>query len=229
MRWEWVRSRWVAITIGLLAGAAVGAAVYQGSRLNGQSLFILCGTTAGGVAAIVIRGYARNVQLNEVVISVPQFSQLRFAVTRDNKVVAWRLFVETATRVSTQSLDGGGGLVREAMNSLYALFTVTREVLAQVQPSQRAGSKPTVEYLAIAMLNKEIRPFLSRWHPRLLAWEQGNASRPESDWPEATACRADLAAMQQRLIRYALGFGELAGVPHVGQLMSGELGNAFPK
>jgi high-affinity Fe2+/Pb2+ permease len=45
---------WAAVIIGLLVGAVVGFAVYQGSRLEGQSLFVLCGTTAGGVAAVVI-------------------------------------------------------------------------------------------------------------------------------------------------------------------------------
>jgi hypothetical protein len=175
---------WTAVIVGLLVGAVVGFAIYQGSRLEGQSLFVLCGTTAGGVAAVVIYGYARSIRLTEITLSIPQFSNVKFAVTRDNKAVAWRLFVETVTRVSLQPLDRSSGIVREAMNSLYALFGTTRQTLAEAQPSTRTGQAPTVEHLAIAMLNKELRPFLSTWHPRLQAWEKEHPGESETAWPD---------------------------------------------
>jgi hypothetical protein len=158
-RWDWVRSRLAAILIGLLVGAATGLAVFQGSQLTGPSLFVLCGTVAGGVAAVVIHGYARTIRLTEITLEVPHLSELRFAVTRDNQQVAWRLFVETVTRVSMQRLDEEAGLIREAMNSLHTLFTTAREVLTEARPSQRTGRNPTVEHLAVAMPNNEIRPF----------------------------------------------------------------------
>jgi hypothetical protein len=218
MRREWFRSRWAAIILGLVVGAAAGLAVYQGSRLSGQGLFVLCGTTAGAVAAVVVRGYAGTVRLTGISVSIPQFSELRFAVTRDNKQVAWRLFVEAVTRVSVQPL-GDGGLLREAMTSLYNLFATTREVVIQTEPSRRASGKPTVEHLAIAMLNNEIRPFLSRWHPRLGDWEAAHPGAPETEWVDAAECRSDLAAVQQRLLRYARGFGELAGLTDVEKMM----------
>lgn len=223
----WLRSRSASIAIGLVVGAAAGLAVYQGSMLTGQGLFILCGTTAGGIAAVVIHGYTRAFQLAEVTVSVPQFSQLRFAVTEDNRHVAWRLFVETVTRVSVQPLDHGEGLIREVMDSLFAIFTRTREILAQARPSRRTGDRLTVEHLAIAMLNNELRPFLSRWHPRLRVWESGNPGSEESGWPDNRDCRADLAAMQRRLIRYAVGFGELARVANIDDVMHGNMGAGF--
>ncbi|WP_431918798.1 hypothetical protein [Micromonospora wenchangensis] len=208
----WLRSRWTALLIGLAAGAAVGLAVYQGSQLQGRGLYVLCGTTAGAVAAVVVHGYGRSVRLTEITVTIPQFSQATFAVTNDNRAVAWRLFVETATRVSQQPLDNDTGLVREAMNSLYSLFATVRQTIVDASPSTRTGDRPTVEHLAISMLNKEIRPFLSTWHPRLKAWEQEHPERPESDWPGDVACRADLEAMRQRLGRYVTGFAELSGV-----------------
>jgi len=211
------------VAVGLLVGAAAGLAVYQGSRLSGRSLFVLCGTTAGGVAAVVIHGYTRTIRLTEITLSIPQLTDLRFAVTKDNKAVAWRLFVETVTRVSLQPMDAASGLIREALNSLYALFTITREVLTQTQPSRGTGGNPTVEHLAIAMLNNELRPFLSTWHPRMRAWEQQNPGIPDSRWPDGGTCRRDLASMQQRLVRYAAAFGELAGVANGQEVMKGTL------
>ncbi|WFE99619.1 hypothetical protein [Micromonospora sp. WMMD964] len=221
MLMRWRGSRWFHIALGLVAGAAVGLAVYLASRLTGPALFALCGTTAGGVAAVVASAYSRFFQLAEVTVSVPQFSELRFAVTRDNKQTAWRLFVEAVTRVSGQPLATGTGLVREALTSLYQLFAITREVLSQAAPTIRTNGRPTVEHLGIAMLNNELRPFLATWHPRLRAWEQANPDEPESAWPDDAQCRAELAAMQLRLLRYVEGLGELAQVPNVEDVMGG--------
>src|SRR4051794_15550072 len=100
----WVYRRWVVVITGLAVGAAAGLAVYQGSQLEGQSLYILCGTAAGGVAATISYGFGRSVRLAEITLSVPQFSSMKFAVTKSNRVVAWKLFVEATTRVTLQPL-----------------------------------------------------------------------------------------------------------------------------
>lgn len=224
---KWLRTRWIRLALGLVVGAAVGLAIYQGSRLSGRNLFILCGATAGAVATIVVHGYSRTVRLTDITVSVPQFSELHFAVTKDSQQVAWKLFVEAVTRISIQPLDGGTGVVREALNSLYSLFAITRDTLKQSQPSRQTGKDPTVEHLAIAMLNAELRPFLSRWHPALLAWETTHPGQGERGWPQDAECRVELASMQQRLLGYGLSFGKLAGVPNAQQIVAGTVGPDF--
>lgn len=223
----WTRSRWAKVLLGLVVGAAVGMAIYQGSRLTGRNLFILCGATAGGVAAIVVHGYSRNVRLTDVTVSVPQFSNLHFAVTRDSQQVAWKLFVEAVTRISTQPLSASEGLLREALTSLYGLFATTRDVLKESQPSRQTGGEPSVEHLAIAMLNVELRPFLSRWHPMLREWESGHPEQSEAGWPLDAECRSELMAVQKRLLPYVLGFARLAGVCNASQIVDGTLGPQF--
>lgn len=214
------RSRRVRVALGVLVGAIVGLALFYASQLQGPGLFLLTGATAGGVGAIVVHGYSRSAQLSEVTVSVPQLSELRFVVTRDTKRVAWKLFVETITRVSTQPLDPGSGLVREAMTSLYGLFEVVRETLKQSMPSVPDGHAPTVEQLAITMLNLELRPFLSRWHPALRRWEEAHPGADEAEWPANAACRAELAQVQERVREYALGYARLAGVDDAATLVA---------
>ncbi|HEX2419327.1 MAG TPA: hypothetical protein VHJ83_14595, partial [Micromonosporaceae bacterium] len=179
MNGQWLHGRAARILFGLAIGALVGAAMYQASTLNGRNLFILAGATAGAVAVIIIQAYSRTARLTGVTLTIPQISEMHFAVTRYSQDVAWRLFVESVTRVSTQRLEDGAGLLRETMTSLYGLFNVTRETLKAAEPSVRTTREPTVEHLAIAMLNNEIRPFLSRWHPELTRWEQEHGGQPE--------------------------------------------------
>jgi hypothetical protein len=113
-------------------------------------------------------------------------------------------------------LEQDAGLVREAMNSLYTLFGTTREILRSSGPDVGA-TRDSVGGLAIAVLNKGLRPFLSKWHPLLQIWE---AKRPtnvsvkehEQGWPEEKALRQDLSRLRHELSIYASALAEVAGV-----------------
>ena len=70
----------------------------------------------------------------------------------------------------------------------------------------------TVEHLAVTMLNHELRPFLSKWHPRLRDFEKAHPDGLESTWPDNMACRIELRYVQAHLVGFALGFARLAGV-----------------
>lgn len=147
-----------------------------------------------------------------VKITVPQVSELTYVVNNDARGVAWNLYVETVTRVSTQRLADEDGFVRESLTSLHGLFGTTREILKASHPSVPVSGGPTVEYLAVTMLNRELRPFLSKWHPRLGEYEKSHPDDPESAWPGKTACRSELSVVQAHLVEFALGFARLAGV-----------------
>lgn len=209
-----LRSRWQQMVLGLLAGIAVGAAVFGARQLHGAGLYLLTGAVAGAVAGLLLYAYSGNIELQEVVINIPQLSELHFMVAPDNRLVAWRLFIETTTRISTQPLADDSGKLREALTSLYNLFQSVRTSLEEARPSSPANG-PTVEELGVAMLNLELRPFLSRWHPLLSEWEHDHDGEPERNWDKNLECRAELAALQQRVSKYVTGFAALAGLQSI--------------
>lgn len=197
--------------IGLVVGAVAGLAVYEAIRLSGWLLFPLVGSTAGLIAAVLYTVFRRSARLTMVKISVPRFTELSFAVTEDRRRTAWNLFVESVTRTSTQPLTSGTGSLREALTSLHGLFAVVRETLKTDLPDTTVTPGPTVEYLAVALLNEVLRPFLARWHPELRQWERQHPDGVEGQWPFNAECRADLTKTQARVVQYARGFAELAG------------------
>jgi len=207
--------RWSRMALGLPVGAAIGAAVFWAGQLHGAGLYLLTGATAGAVAGLLVHAYSGSVGLQDVTITIPQLSQLHFIVSPDNRLVAWRLFIETTTRVSTQPLVPDSGNLREALTSLYNLFQEVRTSLKESRPSRSASNGPTVEELGVAMLNLELRPFLARWHPRLAEWEGSHQGEPERSWEGNLQCRAELAELQQRLGRYVTGFAALAGLQSI--------------
>lgn len=129
---------------------------------------------------------------------------------------AWELYVELVTRVAVQSLAPQEGLVREAMNSLYSLFGSTREILRKAGPKVGA-SHDSVGGIAIAVLNNGLRPFLSKWHPLLLEWEERKEDGVspqvhEKAWGQETLVRSELNSLRQDLERYADALAKIAGV-----------------
>jgi hypothetical protein len=209
---KFARSRIAQLIIAAIAGTIAGLIIFTVTRITGRNLFLITGGVAGLSAIFAMQFYRRAAHLTQVKVSIPQFSELTFVVNNDARQVAWRLFVEIVTRTSTQPLNDDEGIIREALTSLYSLFAITRETLKNSRPSIPAPGSQTVEHLAVTMLNWELRPFLSKWHPRLHVFEQAHPGGPESAWPEAAACRLELRQAQEHLRRYALGFAQLAGV-----------------
>ncbi|GGY97688.1 hypothetical protein [Streptomyces poonensis] len=218
---RWGRGRLARVLAAALVGALTGLALFSVTQVTGRSLFVITGGVAGMAVAFAIEAYGRAARLTEVRVTVPQISEFTFVVNNDARQVAWQLFVETVTRVSTQPLAGDEGHLREALNSLYGLFATTRETLRASRPSIAVSGGQTVEYLAVTMLNRELRPFLSAWHPRLSAYERDHPAAPESNWPGNAACREALRVVQNDLHSYALGFARLAGVRGAEALLGG--------
>ncbi len=115
------------------------------------------------------------------------FLDLEFAPTDSERRAAWDLYVELATRISTQTADDSEGVDAAALASLHALFGVTRGVLKQYGPGAHNFAR-----VAIAVLNQVLRPFLTRWHGRL----DEHAALPAA---ERAQFRTELRAVQKQL------------------------------
>lgn len=177
-------------------------------------LFILLGAIIGMIFGIVfywVRTTYKDIYLEEVKLTIPEFSEMTFKVNNEFRLVAWNLFVETITRIGTQPLDPNTGYLKDALNSLYSLFSTTRELLKQSKPASETN-ETTVELFAISMLNKVIRPFLSKWYLLLNEFEDAHPEKRENDWEYNQQFRDELDELRIEVLKYARGFGEIAGV-----------------
>jgi len=129
---------------------------------------------------------------------------------------AWSLYVELVTRITVQSLEADQGLLREALNSLHSMFAITRQILREAG-SDVGISSASVGGIAIAVLNKGLRPFLSKWHPLLQTWE---AQKPpttspkdhEKNWSLEPQMRQELLVLGKDLEQYAEALEKIVGV-----------------
>ena len=129
---------------------------------------------------------------------------------------AWAIYVELVTRIAVEDLEAEKGVMREALNSLYSLFSVTRHILREAGPNVGA-SRASVGGIAIAVLNQGLRPFLSKWHPALQAWE---VQRPtslspqahEKQWTQEKEFRAALKDLSVGMQQYATALAKIIGI-----------------
>ncbi len=158
-----------------------------------------------------------RVVIKEVSFNLPfSIGGVKFGVDQTQSRAAWSLYVELVTRIAVEPLKPDEGLVREALNSLYSLFGTTREILKEAGPDVGASIN-SVGGIAIAVLNRGLRPFLAKWHPQLQAYE---AKHPphlspkeyEQQWSEEPQLRSELAELRGKLEQYANALGEIAGV-----------------
>jgi hypothetical protein len=128
------------------------------------------------------------------------FIEAQFAAQDVDRLAAWELYVELATRVSTQPLSKAEGSEKQALSSIYSLFPTTREILKKHGPSAQNFAR-----VAIAVLNVVLRPFLTRWHLEL---ERGVAL----DAATAKRFRDELAGVRADLFEYANVLARIADV-----------------
>jgi hypothetical protein len=134
---------------------------------------------------------------------------------------AWELYVELITRVAVVRLGPDEGLLEEALDSLYSLFSSTRDILRRHGPGvaePKGSGQYNFGYLAVALLNAVLRPVLARWHPLLEVWELSRPSdrsrlEHERSWPRAGELREDLERTRVSLFEYASLLASACGVP----------------
>lgn len=207
---RWLARQLPMLLLTVVLGMGIGALTYYASRLTGVALYVSTGGVTAVVGGILWGWLTKSTAVSEVELTVPQFSKVKFAVTKDHRVLARRIVVEMTTRIAVQSLDDDAGRADEALASLYKLFTLVRDLLAEDAEVRPAPGRPYVDVLAMNMLNLHLRPFLSTWHRRYSDWRAANPELPESDWPDDQKFRDELRALQTDLREQATNFAKLA-------------------
>jgi transcriptional regulator with XRE-family HTH domain len=136
----------------------------------------------------------------------------------EEKRAAWELHVEVVTRIPVAILDEDKGMLREALSSMYTLFTLTRAILRNhgrgIAQSHK-NNDLSLCFLAISMLDTTLRPLLSKWHPLLKDYEDKRpasvgALEHEQHWEKHAELRQEIVLMRKTLVTYAKAFAELA-------------------
>lgn len=160
---------------------------------------------------------SKSVALKKVKVSLPfGIGSAEWESDITERKAAWCLYIELVTRIAVEPSSPQNGLVREAFSSLHSLFSTTRQILRDAGPEIGATSK-SVGGIAITVLNRGIRPFLTKWHPELQTWEaqRDPITSPlahEKRWEQHDECLKQLDLLRTELQTYATALGVIAGI-----------------
>lgn len=143
--------------------------------------------------------WLENWDMTSLKISAP-FLDMEWKPKDEDKEAAWELYVELLTRIATQPLDPADGDEKSALDSVYSLFPVTRQIL-------KSNTRNCTEFskIAIVVLNQVVRPFTAKWHKRSL-----NKGFENDD--SCKEFRAELQDIQKTLRKYTKMLADMAGV-----------------
>ena len=159
-----------------------------------------------------IRQYLANIRVSDYEFNLLGFKLSgKISYSNADQDLAWNIYVELITRVSGNALPDGAGLLRESLTSLYAAFTALRDILkgyGKESPRipQEEGRYSVVSLLLLVM-NQQIRPFISKWHPLLQEYEQQKPATMsqfeyEQQWRYNMEFREELKKLQAGLADY---------------------------
>lgn len=133
-----------------------------------------------------------------------KFLEMEFKLEESDREAAWELYIELLTRVTTQELLDTDGDEVSALNSIYKIFDLTREIIKKYKRDCIQFSK-----IAIIMLNQIIRPFTAKWHKKSL---------DKLNDEDKKEFRKELRSLQSNLKIYTKMLGEMAGVEEINDL-----------
>lgn len=158
----------------------------------------------------------------EVSLNIPYISSITGTWKPNNSEMkaSWELYVELVTRISVVELKSGEGFLREALDSLYSLFQTTREILRKYGSDVAIPcNKGNLSFgkLAIIILNYQLRPVLSKWHPLLSDYEEQREKEVsikahEEMWEHNKELRDALNETRKVLMQYSVYLAKVANV-----------------
>ena len=121
-------------------------------------------------------------------------------ITDADKDAAWEMYIELATRITTQPLPDNHGEEKAALTSLYSLFGSSREIM------KRHG-RGCADFTGITLpvINMQVRPFTAKWHKLS---EAGAFDDPE----KCQEFRKELKVLQKELGIYSIMMSGMAMV-----------------
>jgi hypothetical protein len=157
--------------------------------------------------AVKLRKWFENVDLTKVKVNL-KIVEMEWEPREPDREAAWELYIELLTRIVTQPLPAEYGDEKTALDSAYALFPITREIL-------RRKGRDCVGFsrIAIAVLNQVVRPFTAKWHKLSLA-------TAFDDEKQCTKFRIELQALQDDLRKYTRLLADIAAVEDLTDMAS---------
>ncbi len=119
----------------------------------------------------------QSVSIDRVVLGIGTNS-VTLKYNKKDQEIAYKLWVELNTRKIGLKYDEQFDVIDEVYNSWYAFFGIARELLKDI-PVEKLDSSDNLVELTGDVLNKGLRPHLTKWQAKYRKWYENNKESEE--------------------------------------------------
>ena len=126
----------------------------------------------GGIVFLLLAGLFRwrHYSSYSVNVGLPfNLGSRTYDTTPRDRIVAWKLYVQLATRKAAVPFDESYDLISDVYDSLFALFGITRDLLLELPPHE-FEREDGMALLLLRVTNDGLRPHLTRWQSDFRRW-----------------------------------------------------------
>jgi len=129
--------------------------------------------------------------------------------------ISWKLYVQLTTRKAAIPIDQDNDIITDVYDSWYELFKSTREYLIDLPASeiQENDNAQEIVRLSLDVLNKGLRPHLTKWQGKYRKWYELEVNKPENNnlspqeiqkkYPHYNELMGDIRTVNVELNKYA--------------------------
>ena len=157
------------------------------------------------------RVFSKALEINETEIGIGSH-KIKIRPNYEDMQIAYKLWVELSTRKIGLPIDFSNDVIIEVYASWYEFFKLTRELIKDVPISKIRKQKSTKDFIdiAVAVLNEELRPHLTKWQAKFKKWYQveseNNTNISPQDlqkkFPDYKMLTKEMGDTNQKLINY---------------------------
>lgn len=113
--------------------------------------------------------HKNSMYIDEVELGIGTNSKVKIKFSREDREIAYKLWVEMSTRKIILPFDEENDVIVEVYDSWYSFFGIARGLLKDI-PVEKLNSSKQLISVTDRVLNKCLRPHLSKWQARFRKW-----------------------------------------------------------
>lgn len=175
---------------------------------RGLLLALLVAIIVYGIRQIYKKAILKTIMISEATIGIGDSS---VTIKYDGRIkeIAYKIWVELTTRKIGIKFDEEYDVISEVYDSWYEAFKIIRGLLEEV-PAERLNDAKGLIDLTTKVLNKGLRPHLTKWQAKYRKWYNESVNTPQKspqeiqrEFPEYQALVKDLKKTNEIMIKYA--------------------------
>lgn len=158
-----------------------------------------------------------SIEINEINLGIGSNSSIKLVYNTKEKDIAYKLWVEMSTRKIGLEFEEDDDVITEVYNSWYEFFRIARELMKEI-PVNNSDDVLRLTELTEKVLNKGLRPHLTKWQARYRKWydeaiktnEGRDPQEIQKDYDKYSELVADMLSTNKKMIEYKNVLWEIA-------------------